>query len=241
MSRHFELLKEIDKKFESSVVRQRGEAEPVELRRLKSKVGPRTSEALHQLVHRLFLADGNSRCVLFTGAASGVGCTWVVVHSAEALCAETTASVCLVEVGTNSSWIRQHFQVPNDKGWEVIIEDKPLHTLVRKVGCNLWVLPGANTEADDPMSSHQRLEASLLFLRQEFEYVLLDMSSATRGSRVRPGTSADGAVLVLKAGHTPRPAVKRAVDDLESTGIKVLGTVLNQREYPIPASVYKRL
>jgi Mrp family chromosome partitioning ATPase len=55
------------------------------------------------------------------------------------------------------------------------------------------------------------------------------------------GTLADGVVLVLKAGHTRRPAVHLAITELEGAGVKVLGTVLNQRDYPIPDAIYKRI
>jgi len=52
---------------------------------------------------------------------------------------------------------------------------------------------------------------------------------------------ADGAVLVLKAGHTRRPVARLAIAELEAAGVKILGTVLNQRDYPIPEAIYKRI
>ena len=44
----------------------------------------------------------------------------------------------------------------------------------------------------------------------------------------------DGVVLVLKSGETRHPALNGLVVDLEQVGIRVLGTILNFRQYPIP-------
>jgi len=240
MSRHFELLKELDKKnLQAPLSPDRGESDANALKTLELKVGLRTSGALSKLVHRVFLGDDNSRCVLFTGAASGVGCSWIAVHTAEALCAETSASVCLADIGGNLHWTGQDFQGSDERPDEPV-EGGPLYRSIRRVGRNLWILPATGASAD-AMPWYQRLEESVIELRDTFEYVLLDTPPLGSNPPLRPGTLVDGAVVVLKAGHTPRPAVRRAVNDLGSIGIKILGTVLNQRDYPIPASVYKRL
>jgi Mrp family chromosome partitioning ATPase len=241
MSRHFELLKELDKKgFQTPLSSDRGESDVNAFKTLEHKVGLRTSSALSKLVHRVFLGDDNSRCVLFTGAASGVGCSWIAVHTAEALCAETSASVCLADIGGNLHWMGRDFQ-GSDEAADEPVEDDPLYKSVRRVGRNLWILPATDPATADATPWYQRLEESLIQLRDKFEYVLLDAPQLGSIPPLRAGTLLDGAVVVLKAGHTPRLAVRRAVDDLGSIGIKILGTVLNQRDYPIPASVYKRL
>jgi Mrp family chromosome partitioning ATPase len=38
----------------------------------------------------------------------------------------------------------------------------------------------------------------------------------------------DGAILVVRAGHTPRMAVARACQVLRETGARLLGTILNR-------------
>jgi Mrp family chromosome partitioning ATPase len=48
-------------------------------------------------------------------------------------------------------------------------------------------------------------------------------------------------VLVVKAGETRRDAVRSAIQQLESAGAKLLGTVFNQQEDRIPDAIYKRL
>ena len=49
----------------------------------------------------------------------------------------------------------------------------------------------------------------------------------------------DGVVFVLRAGEVRYPALNAQVFDLEQLGIKVLGTVLNFRRFPIPRWLLK--
>ena len=92
------------------------------------------------------------------------------------------------------------------------------------------------------MFSRPRVEARLLELRNQFDHVLVDAPPVAASSGfLTLVTLAEGVVLVLKAGHTRRPAVLLAIEELETAGVKVLGAVLNQREYPIPEAIYKML
>ena len=51
----------------------------------------------------------------------------------------------------------------------------------------------------------------------------------------------DGVVLVTRAGETRREAVAEAKKRIEQNGGRLLGVVLNQRRYPIPGFLYRRL
>jgi Mrp family chromosome partitioning ATPase len=79
-------------------------------------------------------------------------------------------------------------------------------------------------------------------LRQYFEYVLLDAPPLSVGSEAMTlGRSAEGVILVLKANASRRDSVRKAVQDLQNTGVRVLGAILNQRTYPIPEVIYTKL
>jgi len=55
------------------------------------------------------------------------------------------------------------------------------------------------------------------------------------------GRMVDGVVLVLEANSTRREVALRVTESLKAMNIPVLGAVLNNRTFPIPAAVYKRL
>jgi Mrp family chromosome partitioning ATPase len=51
----------------------------------------------------------------------------------------------------------------------------------------------------------------------------------------------DGIVLVLEANATRWRTVRKAKQALESAHVKVLGTVLNNRTFPIPEKIYRMI
>jgi Mrp family chromosome partitioning ATPase len=53
--------------------------------------------------------------------------------------------------------------------------------------------------------------------------------------------SADGMILVLSAQKTRRIAARKIKDVLDAAHVRVLGTVLCDREFPIPERIYRQL
>jgi len=236
MSKNFELLRQFEGEWRSPAVDDH--LEPLgPAANLGVKIVGRTYDELCRLVHRLFQPGADAaRCVLFTGAAPSVGCTWVTAHTAKVLCSRTSAQVCLVGMDTHEHQLREHFDYCN-AGESDLRSPQP-----QRIATNLWILTADKLHSKDIASSPQPQEALLTDLRRRFDYVLLDAPAVASNSLASSfGAFIDGAVLVLKARHTRRPVVQLAVERLESAGVKILGTVLNQRDYPIPQSIYKRL
>jgi len=79
-------------------------------------------------------------------------------------------------------------------------------------------------------------------LQQEFDYVLIDAPSLSQSNAaIMLGSATNGAVLVLKANSSRREVARKAMDDLKAANVNFLGAVLNQRTFPIPEPIYKRL
>lgn len=79
-------------------------------------------------------------------------------------------------------------------------------------------------------------------MRAHTDYVLIDAAGLNVSNDAATlAAAADGVVLVLKANSSRRETVRKTVHELQAAKISVLGAVLNQRTFPIPESVYKRL
>jgi protein-tyrosine kinase len=205
----------------------------------------RTHAELNKLVQRLFLSS-TTPCVrrtVFTSPRPRVGCTCVTIHTAEVLASQTAATICLVDASTNSSALRMRFGLDDGPGFaDVLLESGPAHNFARQVRNNLWVLTGDRNQSDDLVFFRPRLQPFLSELQREFDYILIDSAPISSGSNsLTVAALTDGAVLVLKAGHTTRAVTRSAIAELEAAGVRVLGTVLNQRDYPIPEAIYKRI
>lgn len=105
------------------------------------------------------------------------------------------------------------------------------------VGGSLWSLPltphGANTA---------HLHRYLSEIRGEFEFSIVAAPSCTESNQAFVTAQfSDGIVLVLSARHTRRAAALKIKDALESARVNLLGTVLTDREFPMPEGIYRRL
>jgi protein-tyrosine kinase len=244
MSRNYQLLEQLDRERlnEATSFAPIGDLAAGALH--NPNRGMRSYGEIRKLVQGLFLSDPPlARRVVFTGASRGVGCTWICVNAAQALSSQTTRDVCLVDMNEASSGIAGQFNIPNDMGFvDSLADPESVRKFTWKVASNLWVMAVGGHPGSEAVLSPERLEARLSELGREFDFVLLDAAPVVAcSSSLTLAGLADGAVLVLKAGHTPRRAVGLALKELETAHAKVLGTVLNQRDYPIPETIYQRL
>lgn len=71
--------------------------------------------------------------------------------------------------------------------------------------------------------------------RKNYDVVFIDVPPFARcaESYLLAGL-ADGVVLVLRSGEVRKPALKSLLDELRHMDIKVIGSVLNFRSYPLP-------
>jgi Mrp family chromosome partitioning ATPase len=55
------------------------------------------------------------------------------------------------------------------------------------------------------------------------------------------GLVAEVAILLIKADSTRRLTACKAKESLDAAGVRLLGTMLNNRSFPIPDRLYRKL
>lgn len=109
---------------------------------------------------------------------------------------------------------------------------------------NLWLAeldcPGAASETGN-LSVH-RLKDRLAELRKRFEFILIDTPSANSDADATVlGQLTEGAILVIEANSTRKAAALRAKQLLQTMNVRLLGSILNNRTFPIPERLYRKL
>jgi Mrp family chromosome partitioning ATPase len=150
-----------------------------------------------------------------------------------------------VDANLRSPGLHREFDVPNHYGLTDALQvNEPVRRFVTSLSRpNLWLLScGAEVDSMQSMLSSDRMRALLPELQREFDYVLIDAPPIELGDEsVMLGRSAEGIVLVLRANSTRRESARKAVQNLESANVKVLGAVLNRRTFPVPEKIYRKL
>lgn len=105
----------------------------------------------------------------------------------------------------------------------------------------LWTLPAELPEASrcDPAAEEDLWRV----LRTRFRYVLLDCSALeASGDVLSLAPRVDGTALVVQAGRTLKTDIQKAVRVLSmASSSPFIGCILNQRTYPVPGFLYRRL
>ena len=92
------------------------------------------------------------------------------------------------------------------------------------------LLPNVNNVVNPSMLlESRRFEGLLNYLAEEYRYVFLDVPPLGMVSDAeRIGNLCDGAILVVRAGVTPKSIIRNSIAQLERAGCPLLGIALNR-------------
>ena len=252
MSRNFELLSEAGRFHE---IVQSGLEEPQVATTVASsresfackpilEMDDSVKHEINKLVQTLFLSAQATRRVVLSGTETGSGCTWMIANIADTLASQGRGSVCVVDCNFRSPGLHLQFGAANLQGLTAALQEwGPVRDYTQQLSQNLWLLScGSASETAQTMLGSDRMRSRLEDLRSSFDYVLIDAGSMSSGNdAILLGGLSDGVVLVLKANSSRREVARKAVQELQTANVRVLGAVLNQRTFPIPERIYKRL
>jgi Mrp family chromosome partitioning ATPase len=211
------------------------------------EIDDKQRDELMKLMQHVYVMPGAAapRTVVLAGTEPGNGCSWISCRMADMLASHVQGPVCIVDANFRSPGLHQLFGVENHNGLSDALEAKePIRNFLRPLGRpNLWLLScGADATDRRSLLSSDRMRLRLVELRQYFGYVLVDSPALSLGNEgVVVSRAADGVVLVLKANSSRREAARKAIQDLQNAGVRILGAVLNQRTFPIPQAIYEKL
>jgi Mrp family chromosome partitioning ATPase len=161
------------------------------------------------------------------------------------LAARAEGPVCVVDANFRTPSLHEYFGVENVNGLaEATVESGPIQNFAQQIPePDLWLMPSGKAAAQLCFPTMaDGLRVRMEELRNTFRYVVI------HSGPLRLETSAmllsrwtDGVVLVLEANATRRDAARRVKEILDAAKVSVLGVVLNNRTFPIPDVLYRRL
>jgi receptor protein-tyrosine kinase len=205
-----------------------------------------TREEVLRLVQCLFLAtDGNGhngvRRVVFCGIDNADGSNLLCARVGRSLAQQVQSQVCVVDANVREPRPSPLFDLTSYDS-SAQSEQGGTQKLLRRVADNLWLVSNDPVPTNGSAPTLEQVRACLKDLGNEFAYVVISappIGSYSDASLL--GQWADGVVLVLEANSTRRVTAKKAKQALEAANVRILGTVLNNRTFPIPERIYRLL
>lgn len=179
-----------------------------------------------------------NRIVAFTSSAPGSGVSYVVNTLAKEIATLTQKRVLAVDaeglqkirVADPMLIAQQCSETQIDNLLTMPAEVEDFSNYRSPTSSSLW-----HTDPEHRLSC-------IKALRWNFDYVLVDCASLqVSADAMTLAPLVDGIAVVVQAGQTRRDQIHRAQRTIEQADGKFLGFVLNQRRYPVPGWLYRRL
>lgn len=195
-------------------------------------------EQIRSLIRRVFFPSGVQpvKQVVFSAVEANTDVGSICDQVGRALAYETRADIAIV--GRN---------IPATDGAPLSVRGDVGHAAIRsratQTATNLWLVPEfVLGERNEEPGTGRFWFSYLANLRSEFEYSIIQGPAAGISSEAALlGQLADGIILVLDAHNTRRATARKIKESLESSQTRILGTVLCERSFPVPESIYRRL
>lgn len=192
------------------------------------------TEQMRSLVRQVFSPSVTPavRQVVLSSVESETEVGGICTRLGEVLAAETSGDVAVVAGSLESDGgLSQRY---SDGVW--VPTPRQMGTQLRR---NLWMVPlKVGGEPDGTTSLHRHLGE----IRRDFEYSIVAAAPCSESNEaIVTAQFGDGLILVLSAQYTRRIAAIRIREAIDSARVRFLGTVLSDREFPIPEGIYRRL
>lgn len=198
---------------------------------------------ISRLVRSVFLSNTGHepRQVVFCGVDSENGSSSICANAGRTLAFLSSKPVCLIDGNIHSAPMSRLLgvggTVPSSNDFSMVRER------CSQISENLW-LAGTHlmTDGRGSLLPPDEIKQCLTELDSEFEFLLIDAPGIHDSNDAELLCQvAESAILVIEANKTRRTAAAKAKENLEAAGVKLLGTVLNNRSFPIPHRLYDLL
>lgn len=173
--------------------------------------------------------SGGPQVIVVTSAIPGDGKSFVAMNLALAFAADASGTTLLIDADLRRPALDRYIAPAPTLGLSDLLEERVSleHTVLHLKDSTLELLPaGSRSHEPAELLSSGACRELFTLLRTKYEKIIVDTPPAlpfTDADII--GRNADGALLVVRQGATPRAHCHRAVGMLSS--VRVLGAVLN--------------
>jgi len=204
---------------------------------------PYVEEQYHKLRRHLLPNAKRAavKVVMVAATDHGEGCTTTAAILASTLAQSGGSKILLVDANLRTPALDEVFEP--GQGYKLIgLSDKvlaeaPLDQTIYETDIpNLYFMPcGKAVASPSYVFESEPIAQMLATLREQFEFIIFD------GSPLRDYSEScflaekmDGVILVVEAERTKAEVLRKIRKDLESTGVNIIGVVLNKKKNYIP-------
>ncbi len=186
------------------------------------------------------------KTITITSSINGEGKTISSINLAISMAHDlNNKSVLLIDADLRRSRVHKYLGINPEFGLTDLLADglNPEEVLVGIGINNLTILPAGKIPPNpSELLGSNKFQSLLEILKKKYDYIILDSPPTVpvTDSGVI-GAQTDGVVMVIQAGRTQKGVIKHAESLLKQAQAKLLGYILTNIQYHIPAYIYRYL
>jgi protein-tyrosine kinase len=179
------------------------------------------------------IPDHPQKTILVTSAAAEEGKSLLAVNLAIIL-ARIGKRILLIDADMRNPKIHSMLKLKRSPGLsDILAGQTQLSSALQYANIQgLYAIP-AGTRTPNPVELliSQRMATFVQFMREKFDFIIIDTTPVMMLSDpLVLAPLVDGVVVVVRSGVTPRPAIKKAVEQLQRINAMIVGAVLNDHD-----------
>ena len=214
------------------------------------ELDPYVEEQYHRLRRHLLPNSkrGPVKVVMVAATDHGEGATTTAAILASTLARSANSKILLIDANLRTPALDQVFD--HSDSYQLfglsdrVLTEAPLDQTVYQTDIpNLFFMPcGKAVTSPSYVFNNEPITAMLSEVREQFDFVIFDGSPLRDYSESSfLAQKVDGVILVVEAERTKGQVVRKIRKDLESTGVNILGVVLNKKKNYIPECIERFL
>ncbi|MBD3289556.1 polysaccharide biosynthesis tyrosine autokinase [candidate division KSB1 bacterium] len=193
---------------------------------------------LFSKIRHLNKTDHEIRNLLVTSAVLGEGKSTTAAYLAAIISKYQNTNTLLIDCDLRRPAVHKLFNLDKDGGFiDVALKEKSLKSVLKSTFLpRLKVLTsGRLTQNPAEILNVPTIHKMFQEIKFYFDTIVIDCAPTIPVSDpLVLSSEVDGALMVVRAGKTPKETVKRATDLMRDAGMKILGIVLNNVEDVLP-------
>lgn len=191
-------------------------------------------EALNRLRVNVKFTGESTKKILITSTVPNEGKSFISIYLWKML-AEAGFKAAFIDLDLRKATATNRYKVKSSeeiKGMDYYLSGNATYDDVA-YGTNIengYFIPCTNVlENPTVLLEDSKFKELLDKVSEDYDYVIIDsppLDNVADGSLI--ASMCDGAVMVIRSGYVSKKIVKQAVNQLETVGCKLLGTVLNR-------------
>jgi protein-tyrosine kinase len=212
----------------------------------KLKISPQSLEQYRQIKHNILRnASGKTiQTLLFLSPTEGEGNSTILINFAITLTIEGE-KVLLVDANLKKPSFHHLFDLEKENGFaELALEKVTLKDIIKGTDFNNLFVVTSGTVPSNPTSVFESKSLGLHIeeMKTQADWVIFDAPHINSyDDSINLAAKVDGVVMVVEAEKTHWEVAEHAKQRVENSNGKILGVILNKRQYHIPGWLYKTL